>query len=356
MFFQVCSFILILGLSFKLTAADIDDVKQIQMASEYFQVKNYSSARDIYQTLLQQNLPSWKRAVVMYNLGCTQLADKQWDQAIKAFNAISLDNPLKPLLEYQIKRNLMLLQIRKAESLKDASSIELLRKAIDESAPAQVTYCNLEHAEGQDPCRRSEDIQLLKDVALVDLAKILQSSQDKRINDSSLHDGLPMLLSGVTEANTNADFLAKISSKDDLREDYQNLFLHEGQRWMPLWNVIKKRIDTNKKDPDLEKRQELLGSAKQNFEEGLNQIQQNQLEKAHQWLESSASDLKKLIAMPPPPAASEEKLPKEENQTQKQNQPAQQIDKVLQQLLEMEKADETPHPSQSLNKEVKYPW
>jgi hypothetical protein len=334
-----------------LSAIEVEDIQQMRLAKEYFQVNNYTAARDIYQALLQQNLPSWARAVVMYNLACTQLADKNWDQAFKAFSAISLDNPLRPLLNYQIKRNQMLLRIRQAEALNNVSSIQLLQNAIEEAAPTQQAYCNLQLAMGYATCENSVDVLNLKQIAFQDLAKLQQMLHVNKVSES-LKEGLPLLLTSIEEAKANGEFLQKNISPQT-KAKYQTLFTAENQRWIPLWNALSNHIKNNKNDPEIKKRQELFDTAWKNYKEGI--AENGQSNKANEYFESSSKAIRALIEMPPPPSTGESPR-KSENQAPTKNPPAQQFDKVLQQLLEMEQADRPIESAQPPLKKVEHPW
>jgi hypothetical protein len=336
-----------------ISAIEVEDFQQMRLAKEYFHVKNYSAARDIYQALLQQNLPSWARAVVMFNLGCTQLADKNWDQASKAFSAISLDNPLKPLLDYQIKRNRMLMHIRQAETLNDFSSIQLLQNAIEDTAPAQKAYCTLQLAEGYANCGESVDILTLKRITFQNLAKLQQTLHAEKAR-GSLKEGLPLLLASIDEAKVNGEFLKK-KFPTQLKTKYQNLFTAENQKWITLWNALNSHIKNNKNDPEIKKRQELFNTAWKNYKDGLAKVESNQSSEASLSFETSSKAIQALIEMPPPPSAGESPK-KSESQAPMKNQPAQQFDKVLQLLLEMEQADEPTQSSQPPLKKVEHPW
>lgn len=158
-------------------AETVDEAQQMHLAADYFHVKKYAEARDIYQSLLQKNLPPWKRSVLMYNMGCALLGEKKWDQANKAFGAIAVDNELKPLLDFRIKRNIMLGHVRQAESLLADKSggpqaVALLKMALQEEVPAQQVFCGLESAEGKKPCEKSQEIERIAAIARKDLENI----------------------------------------------------------------------------------------------------------------------------------------------------------------------------------------
>lgn len=327
-----------------------DDFQQMRQAELSYNVKEYSRARDIFQNLLQQNLPSWKRAIIMYNLGLTQLEDKKWDQALTAFHAISLNNPLKPLLEYNIKKSIMLLNIRKGEYLNDLSSPELFRQAISEADAAQKSYCSLQLAEGETDCQISPEIQKLKEIALYDLANSLKTSIDFHISKITLKDGLPWLQKGITSLSEDIEFLKK-----KFGQEYLNLFLSDAQSWFPLWSALNKLIKANKKDPEIKKRLALLDSASDLFQKALDQVKKNAFEEAQQSFEASEKLLKELMQLPPPPAISEEQSD-EKKESQMQNQKTRAYDKLKQQLLEMEQADESTTAPTPVQKQVERPW
>ncbi len=67
-------------------------------ASVYAAARQYSRAADIYNELLQEKLQPWQQQTVQFNLATLLLDQQRWEEAIKAFQEITIDENSSPLL------------------------------------------------------------------------------------------------------------------------------------------------------------------------------------------------------------------------------------------------------------------
>lgn len=342
---------LILGITTHIYADDT--AKKMQEANAYFETENYAQASNLYQQILQGNIPQWQRALLLYNIGRVSLEEKNWDQAITAFSTIPVADVPNPLLRYYVAHNLVLAYLGKARSLKDnpAEASKALQQGLQIIDLLNPAYCAIEKTEGAQKCTSVPNLDQLQSYIQQQIVLNAQSSQKITLDKVSFQEGIKWLLQGVNDDLQHIEFLAKPQLQDNLRQQYQSLFIHETELWTPLWQTLLLRIPKEEQ----KKRSELYATALENFQKGLENMQKKDLNSSKQAFEASAEALKALLAIPPPPTEApqqpqtpqtpEKELPKESANNQ-----------VLQLLLQMSQQDMMPPTKPVVQKRESMPW
>lgn len=158
----LCLFWLLLPMALLNADAPASAEFTLSKAAAYFDAKAYAKAEDLYKGLLQEKLSSWQKDVVKYNLGSALLAEGQFDKALETFQNISLDLASSPLLQFRVKNNMAVAQLRKALMLlreieSQPVNLELLyqqciislQKTLSAIEEAEKASCALSRLEGK---------------------------------------------------------------------------------------------------------------------------------------------------------------------------------------------------------------
>lgn len=147
-------------------AQDEQQIKQqVQEAEALAENKQYPKATEAYQNMLQEFLKPWQRAVIMYNLGTTQMEQGDWSQAETTYHAVPLNHELAPLLKYRIAHNLAVIDFRQGVELikkNPSQAVELLKKALSDIDSAEKAYCELSDVKGEQECRIGDELKQLR--------------------------------------------------------------------------------------------------------------------------------------------------------------------------------------------------
>lgn len=168
--------LILLGSSFfHLQSQDLSKVSR--EAQIYFEAKNYDHVRQIYEEMSVENLPSWVKEEVHYNLGTTWVAQGEWDKALDQFNQVNLDQYSFPLLAYHLKFNSAYahwqMAIADEKNLKAVIyHLGLMAKDVE---IAQEAYCQLAKQEGAAECPINLQLKQMKQMAEDRLATVIGS-------------------------------------------------------------------------------------------------------------------------------------------------------------------------------------
>ncbi len=335
---------------------------EMRQAEAFFESKQYSQARQIYQGLLQQSTDSWQRAVLIYNLGCVYLAEGNWDEAIRTLQSVPLNNELAPLLQYRIRHNLSIAFLKRAKSLEDqhaAQAEESAKAALSETNTIPSAYCILEKVEGKKECDIPPDAETFKQILRQQMSEIKKKQETQRISQAKLPEGLTLLMQGAKEALTYLQSLDEKTIEANLKMRYLNLFSEELTDYESLWNILEKQVHEDASNPATTEWLKLYKSAHKLFQEGISNMKHGLIDQSTTSFQNSLKILEELIAKPPPPST-----PPPSNQPEQQNAPTEErqpedhsMDQLLQQLLKMEQDDNLIVPKEPTSqKKVEKPW
>lgn len=164
--------------SFYLQSQDLSKVSR--QAQIYFEAKNYDQVRQIYEEISVENLPSWVKGEVHYNLGTTWIAQGDWDKALDQFNEVNLDQNSFPLLAYNLKFNSAYAhwQLATAQEKNLNAIIYHLSLMAKDVEIAQEAYCQLAKQEGAAECPVNLQLNQMRQIAEDKLAAIIESSRE----------------------------------------------------------------------------------------------------------------------------------------------------------------------------------
>jgi len=130
---------------------------------------------------------------------------------------------------------------------------------------AKKADCALLKLEGQSICLPPDDLQAMQVAAKEMLALDLVQDEEVALTQSSLNEGIPLLLRGLNIALGRLDFLEHKSFPDKLKNHYINVYIADQEAWIPLWKSQELRLKH-----DLP--QDLVTQAQQNYAEAEKQF------------------------------------------------------------------------------------
>lgn len=353
------SLLIFLLFSFGLHSDEITDM--MQNAQDFYDVKNYAKAREIYQKLLQTNLEPWQRAHLLYNVGTTYLADKEWQEATTALRSVPLKDSSSPLLHYRDINNLILANFGDLpnENSITKSKIEDLKKALSDIPKADNYFCRLQIAMGNEECLPNKHLQELQTFIERFLAATLQTQSKVSLNTISFQDGLKIALEGINQIKEHIDFLENEKMSPTLRKSYQTIFLQENRLWTALWVSLRGKLP--QKDPSAEERKKLFQAAASYFLQALHHMEMGSNEMAQSALNQSEEKIQQLLKLPPPPSHEQAPSPTSEEPAKKQmesvtTQEDPSIKQATQMLLEMDQLDRIKTPMPKAQTKDPRPW
>ncbi len=283
-------------------AAEQNHEEQLRLAAAYYTTKNYSAAVNIYQSLLAEDLSGWERGIVTYNLG-TALAAAQGmnEKAIESLQAIPVDNHTSPVLTFRLKKNLAVDNFSQAEklsaALKPSSSeqdpffkaIYFFKQALEEIPLAQDSKCNMLHIAGEESCSPESDLEEMVVLAKMGIASMRASARQNLVEQSSLQQGLPWLLTGLQLIGKDIAFMQDHSFGSSLQADYQKLFVEQASTWNPLWKALQEKLTDNEQEASL------FLKANQAFDKMLSAFDQGDFKEAKAEVRASSKQLNRLM-------------------------------------------------------------
>ncbi len=162
-------------------------------AADYFEAKDYAQAENRYEMLLQEPLTPWQRAVVLYNLGTTEIAAGQLEKGMILLDTV----PAFAALEKNLTRN---------------EAVALFRLAKKESSPDLY----LEALQGIERAKMAGNAHLQKMEDAAKAARALLLEQEP-----------PDLLEMVNQALFNIRFLENNPLNDNLKKKYLNYIANQ---------------------------------------------------------------------------------------------------------------------------------
>lgn len=337
-----------------------------------FHVGEYVKARDKYQQMLQDELQPWERAIILYDLGSVLLAQKQFEQAIKIFQQVPLDNSLGPVLNYRSKYDIVygiyLQGMAEAQQHKYREAKQLLYQALVEINTVKEAHCFLEKAKGDENCNEAGEIEDLEAAIYKQIALTLVQEKEFSIDSLQLKEGVELLINGVERSLEEVKFLSDNKLKGDLRKKYVDYFSEEQLRWKKAWDKVEEVILNH----PTEEKTKLFNAAKEAYLQGFEEIKSDHLETASEAFQKADDALKELLKLAskskaekdqqqenrePEQSKSQEQMQKPlENMQPGQEQKNKKIEQVLKNLLEMAQDDMEPKVEQRATKKELRPW
>jgi len=298
-------------LSIHSVAASVSSLdRSMRQAEVYFEAGNYTQARSQYELLEGDYLAPWQQAIIAYDIATTWLAQDKWEEALAAFQNISLKNGELPLLQQRLTINMALARLRLAEqSLQKLAnnskvdeadykaSLMLLRQVLVDIEQARQASCKLYEAEGRSTCKASVEIEQMHAKTKNLLATLLQNTQVFRMHHMALQNGLTLLIAEEEVILQQQSFLQSKALTKEMGKKYLTAFQQEASSWLPLWKTLKMEMPKISIDEDSQASVRLLQQAQVNFEQGLDFMQAADFSKSQGTIEKSLAALNELLQL-----------------------------------------------------------
>lgn len=290
-------FLVFLAIGFLQSSEMIGQEEVLKKANLYFETQEYAQAQEEYEKLLQENLTSWEKAIVFYNLGSLYLAEGLLEQAIDTFEQIKLDPQSPPFLERNLKANLSLALLKQVNQLSDkidkSSNPEdlyqkilfLLRKTLKEIEAAKQAHCQFLQIEGRKSCSVPEDLNKIDRYAKIRLSQFLEqfqsleSSWKERSMNGILHFLSIVFLDTLEQSPLSENAIQKLVILFNQIDD--QTFLAE---------------KTQKNAEMKEKIDHIFPFVKQYLTESVAALKQGKQDAGHLFLQEAAQEIKRLEA------------------------------------------------------------
>ena len=299
--------IMLFGFSSQKAWADLSARELVMLqAAAYFEAKDYNNAIDIYENMLQQNLETWEKAIVMYNLGCTYLAEGRWDQAIATFQAVPLNQNLASLVLRRIQTNIAVIYLRQALALSkqmssksppdaveenDQKMITLLQESLQSLDEANEAACSLAHVEGASACPMPYDLEEMRLHVKQLIASTFAQEDQFQLQHLNLEEGIPLLLICLKSTLANLDFLSQKDFEPGLQEKYFANFVDEAETWLPVWSNLESQVTKE------EEKDKLFVEAQKSFQDTIQMLRVRNLPEARLGLARASEKLNALVQL-----------------------------------------------------------
>jgi hypothetical protein len=204
-----------------------------QLAEAFFAAHAYEMASQFYDQKLSESPPQWQLPILLYNLGTIKLAQNQWNQAQKNFDAIKWNDLASPQLLPQLLAQQGVLELRQATSNDVEQKRYLIQSSQQYFRAAKRASCAIQQL--QDPlllsCPLPFELNLLSAQVNFELRQI---SHVQRA--ALLHIHAATLLKKGLERLLN---FWEIPDQLELQNTYLTYFLQSSQTLMPLWDILR---------------------------------------------------------------------------------------------------------------------
>lgn len=223
-----------------------------EQAFAFYSVKNTQKARQLYQEILLSPTPSWKEAILMYNIGTLFLLEGRLEEAKEHFEAILLPKDSSPLLIRHLKTNMGVTYFREAHEMMQQHSFNeekvklLLEKSLKAFAEAEEAECVLDKLEDPDlkDSLQPHDIKEMTDQVQGLLSRLQQQARYSKItylseNEEKSPEGVLRQMIADQEHNLTMGFLLQQmpSPADEARKilivNQQNI-LKSGEKFLKV--------------------------------------------------------------------------------------------------------------------------
>lgn len=252
---------------------------EVRSANIWLEASQYAKASGSLEGLSDSKLPLWQVQVTEYNKGVVLLHQRQWEQAIAAFSAIELNENSSPTLAAGVETNLGIAYLERARAL-EALPVPPYPIILALQEEAITAF----HRAGLGPMSNA-DASFLGDLAFTEQAISFGKSSNALLKDSSLREGLPLLLFSLNNAATRIRFLDRDWMDQKFKELYLQIFKNEQKRWELLWETQQR----NWEETTLDEGKQLFGAARASYIDSEKAMQNGAWKEALAHLEEASS-------------------------------------------------------------------
>lgn len=275
--------------------------EQLRLAADYYEAEDYPEAIQIYEALSNSELNGWERSVVTYNLGAALAAQGENEKASEVFQKIPIDANTSPLLTSRVRNNLVTVNFREAEKIKEAidlkipdsqdlyfKSIYFFKQALNRISLAEQAKCRLYQILGSS-CPQDANLLEMGALSKFGIAEISSKARDSLVHQATLQQGLPWLATGLNLIDKDIDFMLENEIPSSLQASYTQFFSQQFMSWNALWKSLQEKL----KDQSVEKSH--YEKASVSFMEMLKATNEGDFKLAKKHLNSSAEELSRFM-------------------------------------------------------------
>lgn len=286
--------------------AAAQDDSAMREARLYFDAGDFVRAASQYKSMIDESLPPWQKDIITYNYGTVLLAQGRWEEALAAYDSITINTNTPLFLLQNLKTNFALAQLlsansqqqtleENAKSTLDDYNILIIhyREALDAIEAAKEISCRLSKAEGAEQCEEDANLIEMRLEAKRQLAKLLHNFLNKMLTNANLQEDGFALLTSVKTMLQHLDFLMNTPKDSDSKLNYQALFLQEDTSWRPLWKAIESSLEKK----STKEQQDLFQKAESAFSDGIASMERGDYIQSKKAIEIAVSSLESLLQL-----------------------------------------------------------
>ena len=185
--------------------------QSVRPAIVLFEASEFSRAVGSLERLQDKKLKLWQEQVLLYDKGTIYLFQRDWDQALAAFNSIIQDENTPPLLSTNLKTNLGIAYLEKARELQLQAFPPY---AIISTMQRDAIKLFQEASKGEMP---NPDAAILESFAVKELSKTYQKS-GSLMASTQVEETFPPLSSNNIYAEIAKEEIRRASETAELKE------------------------------------------------------------------------------------------------------------------------------------------
>lgn len=261
--------------------------------SFYVEARQYEKALHLYQAMQQESFESWQHRIIDYNIGVILLQQGHWEEAVKAFQAVNVNDSDSPLLRVRYYYNLALSLFEYAQTQESQLSPEetsfidrfqlqqlILQKVMDALEKAQEADCELQKIEGARECHPTIASKDVRARVIQMQGKLNRKDQEYQVVQLSVAEKAAKLL--ISLRDEEAWLMMVGDSPMDFPADVEQM-----KALTPLWNSF--RVD------EIEDHQQWVDRAFSSYRDALTALQNGNSGAAQMALRASSSWLRAML-------------------------------------------------------------
>lgn len=219
-------------------------------AEALWEAHDYAAASRIYQQLLLQSLPEWQQTRLIYDLGTTQLAQKQPIEALALFQKIHPTDLSLPSFGRNLFLNEGIAYLQYAQTLASSTDsldqqiifVEQSLKAFDQ---AYQLECQIQREEQNEGSSRGCSLSFLLDqwikTAQLQLNALDQQRRQNWMEQANIESLATLLQNHLSKWFERFNTLQFQNQSSATRSSLLSYFQQEAESFTPLWNALQQK-------------------------------------------------------------------------------------------------------------------
>lgn len=287
-----CSFIVLFTFFLRAVYSDVSIDEEGNRAKSLAQVRDFSGADQIYESLSKRSLPDWQHALILYNWGTVKLLQQEWGHSLELFSQVPLSSISTPTLLHSLAINKGFAFLGQAKLLATLPSqdfeeqIYLVRQSQISLQEAFKIDCRIQQLEspGSSECRPFFDRTALMDQTLYQIRLIRRQQRNQFLSTAQPGEVKKILIEGLNKV------LLLLRRLNDKNQDYFKLINAQASTLMNLWERLAVLEDTSREEVE---------KAEMKYKEALAFLEKLDLEAATENFDSVVKALEPLFPLSP---------------------------------------------------------